>query len=364
MIEVLKQNKELWDFFTKREEYNSPILDQYDRFPYYLSKHRNILEPEVSKFFIENGLEVEYPEDKKFAVCLTHDIDAVFLSKLAIMRGAAKSLIHCQIRNAFTILFNNINKRWNPWWNFKDIMALEEKYGAKSSFYFLTLNKGDLDFNFEVEDLEHEIGNITDNGWEVGLHGGHEAYNNLDEIKEKKKRLEKVLGKKVIGYRNHFLKFKVPDTWELLSKARFKYDATFGYADCVGFRSGMCHPFKPFNLNTNKEIDILEIPLTIMDCTLFDYMKLDMEGAWEITKLLIDTVEKYNGVITILWHNTHLVGENLRFYEKILKYCYEKGGWMTSGEEILKWENKMLKVGGNIYITKTNQNNIKEGTKR
>jgi len=338
MIEVLKQNKELWELFTRREEYDSLILDQYQRFPYYLSKHRNILEPEVSKFLMKNGLNVEYPEDKKFAVCLTHDIDVVYPSKLSAMYGAARSLMQYQTKSAFKTLFSDINKNWNLWWNFKDIMTLEGKYGAKSSFYFLTLDEEDLDFNFKVEDLEHEMGNIIDSGWEVGLHGGHEAYNNLDEIKEKKERLEKVLGKMVIGYRNHYLKFKVPDTWELLSKAGFKYDTTFGYADCVGFRNGMCHPFKPFNLDTNGEIGILEIPLTIMDCTLFDYMKLNMEGAWEITKTLIDTVEKYNGVITILWHNTYMVGEMLEFYEKILKYCYEKGAWMSSGEEIWKWE--------------------------
>ena len=340
MIEVLKQNKELWDLFTKSEEYNPPILDKYDRFPYYLSKHRNIFEPEVSKFLIENGLKVEYPEGKNFTVCLTHDIDVVYLytSKLSIMYNAVKSLKKHQIKTALKMPFYKTNKNWNSLCNFEDIMALEEKYGAKSSFYILTLKREDLDFNFEVEDLEYELGNIADNGWEVGLHGGHNAYNNLDEIEDKKTRLEKVLGKKVVGYRNHFLKFKVPDTWELLSKAGFKYDTTFGYADMVGFRNGMCHPFKPFNLDTGMEIDILEIPLTIMDCTLFDYMKLDMKGAWEITKLLIDTVEKYKGVITILWHNTYMVGDNLMFYEKILKYCYEKGAWMSSGEEIKKMD--------------------------
>jgi peptidoglycan/xylan/chitin deacetylase (PgdA/CDA1 family) len=228
------------------------------------------------------------------------------------------------------------NKKWNPWWNFKDIMALEEKYNAKSSFYFLALNKEDLDFNFKIEDLEYEITDIADNGWEVGLHGGHEAYNNLDEINKEKKNLEKVLGKEVLGYRNHYLRFKVPDTWEFLIKSGFKYDTTFGYADCVGFRNGMCHPFKPFNINTNREIDILEIPLTIMDSTLFNYMKLDIKGAWDIIKLLIDTVEKYNGVITILWHNTYMIDEYLKLYEKILNYCYDKGAWMTSGDKIEK----------------------------
>ncbi len=59
-----------------------------------------------------------------------------------------------------------------------------------------------------------------------------------------------------------------------------------------------------------------------------------MKNAWNITKHLIDTVEKYCGVITILWHNTYMVDENLRFYEKILKYCHGKNAWMPCGEDI------------------------------
>ena len=344
MIEILKRNNELWELFAKKEEYNPLFLDTHQRFPSCLSRHRNIFEPAASKFLIENGLKVEYPEDKKFAVCLTHDIDVVNFPKSNLLFGAARSLIQGKIKNAFNISFSNINKKWNPLWNFKEIMALEKKYNAKSSFYFLALNKDDPDFNFKIEDLEHEMANIVDSGWEVGLHGGHETYNNLDELIKEKKNLEKVLGKKVTGFRNHYLKFKVPDTWEILSKSGFKYDTTFGYADCVGFRNGMCHPFKPFNLNTNRPIDILEIPLTIMDATLYNYMKLDIKSAWDITRLLIDTVEKNNGIVTILWHNTYMIGENLRFYENILKYCYEKGAWMTSGNEI---EKKIKPIGYN-----------------
>ncbi|RLI52278.1 MAG: hypothetical protein DRP09_18320, partial [Candidatus Thorarchaeota archaeon] len=101
--------------------------------------------------------------------------------------------------------------------------------------------------------------------------------------------------------------------------------------------------FKPFNLFTNKEIDILEIPLTVMDCTLFNYMKLDYEKAWEIIKILINIVEKYRGVITILWHNTYMIDEKVKFYEKILKYCYGKNAWMTSGGEIWRWWNKFIR---------------------
>ncbi|MCJ7634681.1 hypothetical protein MUP77_20110, partial [Candidatus Bathyarchaeota archaeon] len=220
---VLNQNRELWDLFTRNEEYSPMFLDNHQRFPYYMSRNRDVLEPRVSAFLIENGLKVEYPEGRRFAVCLTHDVDAVYFSKAEIGFSAATSLARHQAKNALKTCFNMV--RWKPLWNFNDIITLEEKYGAKSSFYFLALEDHDLDFNYRIQDLENELGNITDQGWEVGLHGGHDAYNNLSEIRIEKERLEKALGREVIGYRNHFLKFKVPTTWELLSNAGLKYDS-------------------------------------------------------------------------------------------------------------------------------------------
>jgi hypothetical protein len=166
-------------------------------------------------------------------------------------------------------------------------------------------------------------------------------------MKGEKSRLENTLGKKVIGYRNHYLRFKIPDTWELLAKAGFKYDSTLGYDDMIGFRNGMCHPFKPYDLNKNKPIDILELPLVIMDGSLFSYAK-SLDEAFEYAKKLIDTVEKYNGVITLLWHNSPFswpIRKNWKIlYEKILKYCYDKNAWITSGEEIYNWCMKECKV--------------------
>ena len=55
----------------EKEEYNPLLLDQYQRFPNYLSCNRDILKPKVLEILIENGFDFEYPEGKKFAVCLT-----------------------------------------------------------------------------------------------------------------------------------------------------------------------------------------------------------------------------------------------------------------------------------------------------
>jgi len=337
LSEKIMEDRELWDLFTKKEEYDPILLDKYGRFSYYLSSQRNIFEPHVSKFLIKNGLSFEYPEGRNFAVCLTHDIDFVCPGMLNTAARAVKALKRGQFVQASILPFSRINKTWNPLWNFRQIMKLEKGYGAKPTFYFLTLDPGDEDFTFSIEEVEEELGYILDNGWEVGLHGGHEAYNNLIEMKNKKQKLEKVLRKEVISYRNHYLRFKTPETWEFLTEAGFSYDSTFGYHDCVGFRNGMCHPFNPYNLNTGKEIDILEIPLGIMDTTLFSQMHLNFNQAWKLTEKLIDTVENYKGVLTILWHNTYMQGDYLEFYKRILEYCTQKNAWMTSGAEIYRW---------------------------
>ena len=38
-----------------------------------------------------------------------------------------------------------------------------------------------------------------------------------------------------------------------------------------------------------------------------------------------------------------MVNDQLKFYEKILKYCYEKEAWMMSGGEIGKWWSKYMR---------------------
>ena len=339
--DILRQHEEVWDLYTRKEEYSPQQLDLHGRFPYAHCTHRNILEPTVSKYLMDNGLDVEYPGDKQFAVCLTHDVDEIYpslnhtlLSSLTCLKGLNFRGFKKQVS------WKLHGKEESPYRNFEEIMDLEEEYGACSSFYFLATNSDITRFRYNIEDLESELGQITDREWEVGLHGGYYAYNNLEEILREKNRLEKVLGKKVIGYRNHFLRFQVPDTWEKLATAGFGYDTTLGYSDMVGFRNGMCHPYLPYNLHTDREVNILEIPMAIMDDTLFESAP-SYEKAWMLAKRLIDTVALYHGVICLNWHSEsfNCPFKKMReiMYNDILEYCSSKNAWMTSGEKILRW---------------------------
>lgn len=335
MHEILQQDQDIWDLFTRKEEYTNPLRDKYGRFPYYASRNRDIFEPRASQYLVEHGYQVNYPDDAPFAVCLTHDIDAIYQSITSKGLNAYRLFKQGNSQGALKKI-SQMRSRKLPFFNFLQIMDLEEKYDAKSTFFFMAERPGDQEYTYNIEDVETEVGAIIDRGWEVGLHGGHSSYSNSHEMREKRERLEKVTGKPVIGYRNHYLRFLVPETWEYLSQAGFRYDTTLGYGDCAGFRNGMCHPFRPFNLNSGREIDIMEIPLVVMDGTLDQtYMRFDSKGKWEFVKMLIDRVAACHGVFTLLWHNTYMEGENLGLYERILGYCKEKKACMTNGNEII-----------------------------
>ena len=78
MHELLKQNQEIWDLFTRQEEYSAKNLDEHGRVLYAQNDLKKAFEPDVSRYLVEQGMEIEFPESKTFAVCLTHDIDDIY----------------------------------------------------------------------------------------------------------------------------------------------------------------------------------------------------------------------------------------------------------------------------------------------
>jgi len=330
---------DLKKIFTRQDEYNQEITDIHKRSTSALSPLK-IDNPVVSEYLLErNKLNVLYPGNKKFAVCLTHDIDKLFIEKKIIIKEIIKCLCKFSFIRLSPLLSTLSNKKNGPYYNINKILEIEKQYNAKSTFFFLALDKDEKDFNYNIDGVVDVFKKIKEYDSEIGLHAGHLAYNDLKKLSQEKQKLENTINSKVIGIRNHFLKFKNPETWEIQSKAGFKYDASYGYNDVSGFRNGLCHPFTPYNSAKNEYIDILAIPLIIMDCTLDRYMQLDSENSWKYVKDFIDKTESVGGVFNLLWHNTYFTENNLNLYIKILEYCSSKGAWLTSGEKIYKWWN-------------------------
>jgi peptidoglycan/xylan/chitin deacetylase (PgdA/CDA1 family) len=338
--ELLMKRGDLWDLFTRKDDYHRDRAVE-NRSLYRMNGRGDIYVAPVSGFLCEHGLRWEYPEGRSFGVCLTHDIDDIYPPGKHMLLSAACSAARLDARGVSRqVAWKLTDRQYSPYRNFREIIRLEKEYGGRSSFYFLGNGHDQRRFRYDVEDLESDLGSIVDEGCEVGLHGGILSYDNLAAIKEEKRRVEKALGRPIRGHRSHYLSLKVPDTWELLAQAGFGYDTTLGYNDRPGFRNGMCHPFRPYSLTTGKPIDIVEIPLTIMEESLF-WEGRTIGEAMALSRRLIDHAAACGGVVTLLWHN-NAFGASFRepwkrMYAKLLQYCRDKNAWMTSGENMWQW---------------------------
>lgn len=290
--------------------------------------------------------------DKDFVACLTHDVDMVtkFKSIKNIIRPCASLMLkNKDIKKALSIFSTYLKKKKNykkdPFWTFDYIMYIEKKYSFKSSFYFMSGGTSDFDNLYNIRDKKvlNLIDNIEKEGFEAGYHCSFNSYNNFEIMKKEKYILDELVENKPYGCRQHFLRFQVPLTWRYQEKLALLYDTTLSYADTEGFRCGTCFPYKPYDLLENRVINILEIPLIVMEGSLQNpnYGGYTPEQGLNKTKNLIDTVKKYNGVFTILYHNSSFDPYNCMWngwketYEKTMDYLGKNNCYGTSGRDVI-----------------------------
>jgi peptidoglycan/xylan/chitin deacetylase (PgdA/CDA1 family) len=324
-----------WDVFTAEWERRSSMRDDWDRVPSTASPHGTVLEPSLSLRLHQLGFRPTYPNGATFAVCLSHDVDVLITSQREMFGTLRRGQIPINGRNLAAVLHRGVDPRWD----LEGILKLEATLGVPSSFYFLALERGDEDFNFSVREIGDQLRMVRGAGNEIGLHGGHAAYNNTDVMAREKQRLEGAMGGTVSGYRNHYLRFRTPETWQLLQQQGFAYDTTFGYSDSIGFRNGMCHPFRPIDPATGTFMDIVELPLVVMDISLFDHMKLAYDNALELWQQTVNKVKACNGMFTMLWHNTYPTVP-LSVYGDLVQRLRDQGAWFTTGQGMVDhWNN-------------------------
>src|ERR1051325_461967 len=319
----------IWYTFSLAEEYGNSLRDKYGRFPRYASARSDVMEPGVSAWLLRNGLCPKYPGDRKFALCLSHDVDFLFMNKSAYLKAVmtGKALLRGQLSSAISGMSQD--RMLDPRYSLENTLRIEKRFEATSSFYFLALGEEEKDYNYRVTDIKDQFASVLESGCEIGLHGGHGAAEREEILLAHKKRLEQAAGKPVTGYRSHYLRMDVPQTWNLLMKNGFSHDTTLGYSDSTGFRNGMCHPFYPYDRGKKQFLDIVELPLAIMDVTLFNHMNLDSSQAKQLCTRLLARVAELNGVLCFLWHNNNMQGAMGDFYSWFLQEAFDRGGWLT-----------------------------------
>jgi hypothetical protein len=94
------------------------------------------------------------------------------------------------------------------------------------------------------------------------------------------------------------------------------------FASQSGYRTGLCVPYKWFDLQKNETTNLTIHTSIIMEGTLRDYNKLSAENAKHSTLYLLQDVKNFGGEFISIFHNDSFVPEKIdwiKFYKELLQ---------------------------------------------
>jgi hypothetical protein len=169
--------------------------------------------------------------------------------------------------------------------------------------------------------LKDQVKAMLADGFQFGLHGSYKSATSSSLLLEEKTTLEETIGSHINKTRQHWLNYEERVTPAAHSKL-FEIDATIGWNDEIGFRAGCASLYHPFNHQEQKAFNHMEIPLVIMDSTIYDYSSLNTESELRrAMKLLEGLKDVKNSHVAISWHQ---------------RVCNSDYNWHTGYEQLIE----------------------------
>lgn len=291
-----------------------------------------------------------WPQAKPFAAFLSHDVDRVydreffkFLSDVKHLSRVIGKQIPGSVSDCTRRIVRALLRPKDPLDDFLHLLRIEGAYSFRSTFFMLEDRywaRHGVRYRFSDKEISEISHLILDRGCELALHGGYYSFNDAGAYAAAARSFETNFGLKPEGIRNHYMRFSYPETWRAHSEAGFTYDSTLGYHNAPGYRGRLSFPFRVFDAQVNSALDLIELPLTIMDVTLFDYQLLNWQDASSVVERAISNAES-GGVITFLWHNQYFNEPKFASWEDVYRQALallnERGAYVAPGQEIVSW---------------------------
>jgi hypothetical protein len=191
------------------------------------------------------------------------------------------------------------------------VTELSKRHGMASALYWKNSPKSDWDsgYDLSMKPVHEVVSRLKNEGVELGVHPGYYTFNDPHRLSDEVEHICEVIDETRVGGRQHFLRWH-PRTWHDWEKCGLAYDSTVGFSDHIGFRAGTCVPYRPWSLELDREINLLEIPLLAMDVTLAYYMRSAPEESVALLLQCAERCKMVGGVFTLLWHNRSLLDPN------------------------------------------------------
>jgi hypothetical protein len=353
--------KSVFYLLSGYQEYDNEDHDDHGRFPWRSSIQYKlgITHLPVVNYYFEVMLEafekfcqlneLDFVKNKRRApvLFLSHDVDRIkkytlrnlaisALQLLGIKKGSSGFATQLKIVADYAkgiVLF-----RKNPYWNFREMSDLEQELKISSTWFFLEKTKKDNSrYQFSQKKIRDLIVYLSERGNEIGIHGTLESSTDQQAMNGGLRRLNAVCTKPVSGIRQHFLKYKQLLTPRIQRAAGLEYDASLGFAEQPGFRNSFAYPFKLYDFENQKPIDIWQLPLNAMEATLIEYMDVPVASIPDTIQPLLAEVARFKGLFSLLWHNCRLDEESTPgvkvIYRQLLQEIMQSGFISVTGHE-------------------------------
>ncbi|MEO6773414.1 MAG: hypothetical protein ABI467_10405, partial [Kofleriaceae bacterium] len=186
---------------------------------------------------------------RTFAVTASHDVDyprhwtlrtgvVTFGGDLVKRRSPLRA-----VRTVRDFVASRAGLARDPYDTFDWLMDRSDEEGITSNFNFMTgrWSEHDPPFDFDPRTLARLLARVAKRGHGIGFHPSYNAYNDPELWKLEHDRLAGLSPQPVVGGREHYLRFAVPETWRIWNANGMEWDSTLGYADREGFRCGTCY---------------------------------------------------------------------------------------------------------------------------
>jgi hypothetical protein len=323
-------------FASRYEEYLPTETDKHQRFQaeksiafQYNCLHIPFLNHAILDF--SKKLKQTFPsielKKRPFNFLSTIDIDNAFAYANKGMKrnlgGFAKDVFSLRLKNVAERLLSNLNEKKDPYNTFEFINQLSNETKTALQYFVLIGDYSDYDKNphFENKGFQQLLKSLSSK-FKLGLHPSYFAFSKTEKINEELTRLEFILKDKVTSARCHFLRINFPETYRSFIKNGITDDYTMIYASQCGFRTGLCMPYKWFDLERNEQTPLTIHTSVIMEGTLRDYNKLSSQNALNTSLQLLAEVKKHGGEFISIFHNDSFTKNNsewVKLYQSILK---------------------------------------------
>ena len=303
---------------SRYEEYGDVTSDQHDRFPASAShafQHAYLHLPVVNLWARELGAsiretfsELPNPVLPAFEFIPTYDIDLLWAWQHRGLRGigaGGRDLVQGHFLRAWQRFVTP--KHQDPYQSLGFLEELHLASNGLSPIYFWLLadstDRRDPNPYPSPPEQREWIQRLAAR-YTVGIHPSYRSSDQPELFRIEAERLAKITGAAVRHSRQHFLRFRMPETFRQLRLAGITHDYSMGYADAVGWRAGTNFAFSWYDLELEEATSLMIHPFAAMDVTLKNYLHLDPAEAEKTVLALAKGVQPFGGPFMLLWHNT------------------------------------------------------------